>query len=46
VTDAPKTFDAQAGSYNPARRRLIPPFDSFYGTSVEAVRLAEPVERI
>jgi tRNA (cmo5U34)-methyltransferase len=46
MTDAPQTFDAQAGSYNAARRRLIPPFDSFYGTAVEAVRLAEPVERI
>jgi tRNA (cmo5U34)-methyltransferase len=46
MTDAPQTFDAQADSYNAARRRLIPSFDSFYGTAVEAVRLAEPVERI
>lgn len=46
MTDAPKTFDAQAGSYNAARRRLIPPFDAFYGTAVEAARLAQPVERI
>jgi tRNA (cmo5U34)-methyltransferase len=46
MTDAPRTFDAQAGSYNAARRRLIPPFDTFYGTAVEAVRLAGPVERI
>lgn len=46
MTDAPQTFDAQADSYNAARRRLIPPFDSFYGTAVEAVRLAEPAERI
>ena len=46
MTDAPKTFDGQAGSYNAARRRLIPPFDSFYGTAVEAVRLAERAERI
>ncbi len=46
MTDALRTFDAQAGSYNAARRRLIPPFDSFYGTAVEAVRLAEPVEHI
>jgi tRNA (cmo5U34)-methyltransferase len=46
MTDAPRTFDAQAGSYNAARRRLIPPFDAFYCTAVEAVRLAEPVECI
>jgi tRNA (cmo5U34)-methyltransferase len=46
MTDAPQAFDAQAGSYNAARRRLIPPFDAFYGTAVEAVRLAGPVERI
>lgn len=46
MTDAPRTFDAQAGSYNAARCRLIPPFDAFYGTAVEAVRLAGPVQRI
>jgi tRNA (cmo5U34)-methyltransferase len=46
MTDAPQTFDAQAGSYNAARRRLIPPFAAFYGTAVEAVALAGPVERI
>lgn len=46
MTDAPQTFDAQAGAYDAARRRLIPPFDSFYGTAVEAVLLTQPVERI
>jgi tRNA (cmo5U34)-methyltransferase len=46
MTDARQTFDAQADSYDAARRRLIPPFDSFYGTAVDAVRLAEPVEHI
>ncbi|MFG1841302.1 class I SAM-dependent methyltransferase [Micromonospora sp. NPDC049175] len=32
VTDV---FDAVAGSYDEARRRLIPCFDAFYGTAVE-----------
>ncbi|MCZ7435398.1 class I SAM-dependent methyltransferase [Micromonospora sp. WMMC241] len=32
VTDA---FDAVAGSYDEARRRLVPCFDAFYGTAVE-----------
>jgi len=46
MTDALQTFDAQAGSYNAARRRLIPPFDTFYGTAADAVRLAEPAKHI
>ncbi|AYF31637.1 SAM-dependent methyltransferase [Micromonospora tulbaghiae] len=32
VADA---FDAVAGSYDQARRRLVPCFDAFYGTAVE-----------
>ncbi|SCE92762.1 tRNA (cmo5U34)-methyltransferase [Micromonospora coriariae] len=32
VADA---FDAVAGSYDTARRRLVPCFDSFYGTAVQ-----------
>ncbi|WP_026267688.1 class I SAM-dependent methyltransferase [Micromonospora sp. CNB394] len=32
VVDA---FDAVAGSYDQARRRLVPCFDAFYGTAVE-----------
>ncbi|MEV0807549.1 hypothetical protein [Micromonospora sp. NPDC050200] len=28
-------FDAVAGSYDQARRRLVPRFDDFYGTAVE-----------
>jgi tRNA (cmo5U34)-methyltransferase len=40
MTNAPSTFDAQATQYDAARRRLIPPFDAFYGTAVEAVRIA------
>jgi tRNA (cmo5U34)-methyltransferase len=38
-------FNAQAGAYDDARRRLIPPFDAFYGTAVEALRLVEPAPR-
>ncbi|MER7165843.1 class I SAM-dependent methyltransferase [Micromonospora sp. NPDC000207] len=29
------SFDAVAGSYDQARRRLVPCFDAFYGTAVE-----------
>ena len=39
MTNAAATFDAQADGYDAPRRRLIPPFDSFYGTAVEALRL-------
>ncbi|MFF5174877.1 class I SAM-dependent methyltransferase [Micromonospora sp. NPDC000089] len=33
--DVVATFDALAGSYDAARRRLVPCFDGFYGTAVE-----------
>jgi tRNA (cmo5U34)-methyltransferase len=36
---APATFGAQAASYEGPRRRLIPPFDAFYGTAVEALSM-------
>ncbi len=42
MQDAPLIFDSHAADYNAARRRLVPPFDSFYGTAVAAVRLAGP----
>jgi tRNA (cmo5U34)-methyltransferase len=32
-------FDRQAAGYDAQRRRLIPPFDAFYGTAVEAIGL-------
>jgi tRNA (cmo5U34)-methyltransferase len=35
-------FNRQAGDYNAARRRLVPPYDSFYGTAVEGIALAGP----
>ncbi|MDP8973358.1 MAG: class I SAM-dependent methyltransferase [Actinomycetota bacterium] len=34
-------FDAAAEGYDRARRQLVPPFDDFYGTAVEAI----PYER-
>ncbi|MEU1754942.1 class I SAM-dependent methyltransferase [Micromonospora matsumotoense] len=33
--DVTAAFDAVAGSYDGARRRLVPCFDDFYGTAVE-----------
>ncbi|MFJ6195673.1 class I SAM-dependent methyltransferase [Micromonospora sp. NPDC092111] len=33
--DVAAAFDAVAGSYDQARRRLVPCFDDFYGTAVE-----------
>ncbi|HTI32821.1 MAG TPA: methyltransferase, partial [Miltoncostaea sp.] len=37
---APIAFDAQASTYDHERRILIPPYDAFYGTAVEALDLA------
>src|SRR3954468_9002425 len=39
MTNAAAAFDAQAGDYDAPRRRLIPPFDAFYGTAVDALGL-------
>jgi tRNA (cmo5U34)-methyltransferase len=39
-TTAPEIFERQAAEYETSRRRLIPPFDAFYGAAVDAVRLA------
>lgn len=33
-------FNAHAATYDAARRRVIPPFDQFYGTAIEAIGLA------
>jgi tRNA (cmo5U34)-methyltransferase len=46
MSDAASAFDAHADAYDAARRRLIPPYDSFYGTAVEAVGLAGEVRRV
>jgi tRNA (cmo5U34)-methyltransferase len=45
--DAPGTFQAQAASYEAARRRLVPPFDAFYDTAVAALAmLGRPPRRV
>ena len=45
--DAPTMFDAQAASYEAARRLLIPRYDDFYDTAVDALALASrPVRRV
>jgi tRNA (cmo5U34)-methyltransferase len=44
---AADTFDRQASAYDAARRRLVPSFDSFYGTAVDALALgAGPPRRV
>ncbi|HEY4098492.1 MAG TPA: class I SAM-dependent methyltransferase [Baekduia sp.] len=44
---APATFDAVAAEYEAPRRRLIPPFDAFYGTAVDALAmLGRPPARV
>jgi tRNA (cmo5U34)-methyltransferase len=42
---AASVFNQHAATYDAARRRMIPPFGSFYGTAVEAISLsgAQPV---
>jgi tRNA (cmo5U34)-methyltransferase len=39
-------FDRHAADYNAARRRLIPPYDAFYGIAADAIALAGGPERI
>jgi tRNA (cmo5U34)-methyltransferase len=44
---AAQTFDAEAGDYDAARRRLVPTFDAFYGGAVAALELAgRPLRRV
>jgi tRNA (cmo5U34)-methyltransferase len=44
---APIAFDAQASTYDRERRILIPPYDAFYGTAVEALDLARrPIRHV
>ncbi|HTU15439.1 MAG TPA: methyltransferase domain-containing protein [Solirubrobacterales bacterium] len=42
MAKATSVFNAHAARYDEARRRLIPPFDLFYGTAIEAIELAGP----
>ncbi|MEA2316001.1 MAG: tRNA (cmo5U34)-methyltransferase [Solirubrobacteraceae bacterium] len=47
MTDVTSVFDAHARDYDAVRRRLIPPYDAFYGTAVDALSLARrPVRRV
>lgn len=39
MLNAQRIFHDHAADYNAARRRLVPPFDSFYATAVNAVNL-------
>jgi tRNA (cmo5U34)-methyltransferase len=42
-----ETFSAHAAGYDEPRRRLVPPFDAFYGTAVCALGLAaRPITRV
>jgi len=44
---APEAFDAHAADYDALRRRLVPVFDAFYATALEALSLAPaPLRRI
>jgi tRNA (cmo5U34)-methyltransferase len=47
MTDSPTAhFHAYASDYDAARRRLVPMFDTFYGTAVQALELARgPITR-
>jgi tRNA (cmo5U34)-methyltransferase len=40
MPEAISKFNQHAATYDAARRRIIPPFDGFYGAAVEAVALA------
>jgi len=45
MAKATTVFDEHASHYNGPRRQLIPPFESFYGTAIEAIGLAGPDPR-
>jgi tRNA (cmo5U34)-methyltransferase len=47
MTSAAETFAAHAPQYTALRRRLVPGYDEFYGTAVDALRLAaRPPKRV
>src|SRR3954451_23605892 len=47
MTNAVEVFDAEAAGYERQRRRLVPPYDAFYGTAVGALELAgRPLGRV
>jgi tRNA (cmo5U34)-methyltransferase len=44
---AREVFDAHAAEYDALRRRLVPAYDDFYGTAVEALELVgRPLQRV
>lgn len=46
IAAAAAAFNSHADAYDPARRRLVPCYDRFYGTVVEACRLTGDPSRI
>ncbi len=47
MTDTAQVFNEQAGGYEAQRRRLIPPYDAFYGAASDALGLAgRPLRRV
>jgi tRNA (cmo5U34)-methyltransferase len=47
MTNAVQVHDEQAAGYEAQRRRLVPPYDAFYGTALEALALAgRPLRRV
>lgn len=47
MTDAARTFDAQAMTYEATRRRMVPVYDAFYGNAVAALDLVgRPLQRV
>ncbi|MFL5846576.1 MAG: class I SAM-dependent methyltransferase [Solirubrobacteraceae bacterium] len=40
MTNTIEVFERHAGQYEAQRRRLIPPYDAFYGTALDALGLA------
>lgn len=47
MTNAPAIFDAHASDYEALRRRLVPPYEAFYGAAIAALDLANrPLRRI
>jgi tRNA (cmo5U34)-methyltransferase len=47
MPDVTQVFDAHASGYDALRRRLVPPFDAFYATAIDALTAADrPVRRV
>lgn len=47
TNEASEAFNPSATTYEHERRRLLPPYDAFYGAAVIALRLADrPVQRV